>query len=711
MQNPLSLFFAPGGVALVGASASPNKLSHGILRNLMQFGYRGGIYPVNPANEEILGLPCFADVASVPDPVDLAVVILPAGITPTVVEACGERGIKAVIVISGGFREVGGEGVGLEKELLNICQRYGMRMIGPNCVGTFDIHTGLNTTFIEGLPGRGRIGFLSQSGAVGGGVFNLINDKGIGFSCFASLGNEADVNETDLIEYLADDPHTHVIMAYVESIRDGKRFMQVCKRVTRSKPVILLKAGCTQAGARAVSSHTGSLAGSYSAYEAAFRQCGVIEANTTAEMIDLALALDYQPLPAGERVAILTNAGGPAALASDSIAAHGLRLADLETTTKATIRQHLVASAQVANPVDMLGGAEPLEYKLTLQALLKDNTVDAILAILVPQALVDAAEVAQVLGDTAQATSKPVLVCFMGDQSIGEARRVLHRYRLPLYVFPESVGSVLGGMLRRRRWLEAPQESPAQPSGIDAVAAAKALQGAKSGAALGEAATRPLLAAYGIPLIAGEVAQSAEEAAAVAKRLKTPVALKIISPDIFHKSEAGGIVLNLEDETAVEQGYHRLIRNISENQPQAKIEGVLVEVMAPKGIEVIIGMRRDANFGALMMFGLGGVYVELFKDVSFKVAPLTRAEAFEMVSDTKAGRLLGGLRGKAAADTEAVVDCMLRLSQLALDFPQIEEIEINPLLVLPQGGGALALDGRVLLQSGEKYAGVKFGEG
>ncbi|MDZ4160248.1 MAG: acetate--CoA ligase family protein [Anaerolineaceae bacterium] len=700
MINPLSLFFSPRGVALVGASASPAKLSHGILRNLMQYGYPGGIYPVNPSVNEILGLPCYSDVASVPEPVDLAVIILPAEMTPEVVEACGRRGIKAVTIISGGFREVGAEGARLERQCLEIAHRYGMRLIGPNCVGTLDLATGLNTTFIQGLPARGRIGFVSQSGAVGGGVFDLLINKGVGFSCFASLGNEADVTETDLIEYLADDPNTNVITAYVESIRDGKRFTEVCSRVSRSKPIIVLKSGRTQAGARAVSSHTGSLAGSYTAYQAAFAQCGVIEVVSTAEMFDLAQALDYQPLPQGERVAILTNAGGPAALASDSLEANGLRVGDLEEETRKNIRSHLVASAQVGNPVDMLGGAEAREYRLTLRELLADRSVDAALAVLVPQALVNPVEVAQAIGEAAQESNKPVIACFMGDQSIGEARRRLHQHHVPMLVLPESVGSVLGGLLRYQRWLETPVEVPMQVQGIDDEAARRALESAPQGGTLGEAATRPLLEAYGIPLIAGEAARSPEEAAVIARRLKTPVALKIISPDIFHKSEVGGILLDLADEAAVVEGYRQLMQNIAEKQPRATIEGALVEAMAPEGIEVIVGMQRDPAFGALMMFGLGGVYVELFRDVSFNVAPLTRKQARQMIERTKAGRLLGGLRGKGMADIEAVVDCILRLSQMALDFPQIEEIEINPLLALPNGEGALALDGRVLLQTG-----------
>jgi acetate---CoA ligase (ADP-forming) len=697
MQHNLSAFFHAKGVALVGASASPNKLSHGILRNLMHYGYTGQIYPVNPKADQILGLPAYPDISSVPDPVDLAVIVVPSPAAPAVVEACGQRGIRAAILISGGFKEVGVEGAALERECVSIARRYGMRLIGPNCVGTMDLYSGLNTTFIQGIPARGRIGFVSQSGAVGGGVVDYIRNKGVGFANFASLGNEADVSETDLIEYLGEDEHTAVIAAYVESIRDGSRFIEVAAQVTRRKPVVILKAGRTSAGARAVSSHTGSLAGSHAAYAAAFHQSGVIEASTSAELFDIAVALDYQPLPRGDRVAILTNAGGPAALSSDSLAAAGLRLADLDANTITTLQKQLNPAAQAGNPVDMLGGAEPDEYRFALEQVLNDANVDAVLAILVPQALVNPAEVAHAIGETAAKSDKPVLACFMGEASIGAARQVLHEHRIPLYVFPESIGSVFAAMRRYAAWLETEPPGVEALSAIDADAARMALAAAGDERQLSEAHTRPVFAAYGIPLVPGDTARSADEAVQIARQTGYPVVLKIVSPDLLHKSDAGGIVLNLTDDAAVEQGYRDLLARIAASHPEARLEGALVEKMAPGGVEVIVGMQRDPYFGPLMMFGLGGIYVELFGDVSFRVAPLTRNQALDMIHATQAGRLLTGFRGQPPADLDAVVDCILRLSQLALDFPEIEEMEVNPLVVYPQGEGALALDGRIIL--------------
>uniref|UniRef100_A0A7C4KZ46 CoA-binding protein n=1 Tax=Bellilinea caldifistulae TaxID=360411 RepID=A0A7C4KZ46_9CHLR len=695
MPHGLRPFFAPQGVAIIGASAAPNKLSYGILRNMTLYGYAEQVAPVNPKADEILGLKCYPDIASVPDPLELAVIVLPAPTIPATLEACGQRGIRSVIIISGGFKEVGEEGAALEKQILEIAARYQMRLIGPNCVGTLDLYSGLNTTFIQGVPEKGSIGFISQSGAVGGGVVDYIRNKWIGFSNFASLGNEADLTETDLIEYLSQDEHTRVIAVYVEMIRDGQRFMQVARRVTPHKPIVLLKAGRTSAGARAVSSHTGSLAGSHAAYRAAFQQSGVIEAETVSDLFDISMALAHQPLPKVNRVAIITNAGGPAALLSDSLAEHGLQIADLQEETRTALRGRLNPAAQVANPIDMLGGAEPPEYEFALQQALADPNVDAAVVILVPQALVNPVEVAEKIIQVSASRQKPVLTCFMGEWSVEKARQRLHTSGIPMYVFPEIPGRVLGAMLQYARRQSKPVFEAVELGGIDRSTAEQILAQAAGHLSLGEAQTRPVFAAYGIPLVAGEAVHSPEQAADAAVRLGFPVALKIISPDILHKSDVGGIHLHLNDAQAVADAYRQMMRGIAGRLPQARLEGALVERMADKGQEVIIGMRRDPNFGPLIMFGLGGIYVELFGDVSFRVAPLTRREALDMIHQTHAGKLLSGFRGEEPGDLQAVVDVILRLSQLALDFPQIAEMEINPLRVFRRG--ALALDGRIIL--------------
>jgi acetate---CoA ligase (ADP-forming) len=693
MPSDIEPFFSPRGVALIGASTSPQKLSYGILENMSRYGFTGAIYPVNPKADEILGHKSYPDISQVPDPVDLAVIILPAPATPKILKDCGERGIKSVIIISGGFKEVSGDGTALQAEILTIARQYGMRLIGPNCVGTLGLHSGFNSTFINGVPDSGSIGFISQSGAVCGGVVGYVQGKGIGFSMFASLGNEADVNETDLIEYLADDPHTRVIAAYVEAINNGPRFIETARRVSRQKPIVVLKAGRTQAGARSVSSHTGSMAGAHAAYAAAFKQSGVIEANSISELFDISLAFSCQPLPRGNRVAVLTNAGGPAALLADSLAANGLTLVDLREETQQRLRTGLVPSAQVTNPVDMLGGASPEEYSLAVSAALADPNIDIVIPVLVPQSLVSVEDVARSIILAAAGTQKTVVTFLMGDDGIRAGRKLLHDHHIPTYDYPERVGPVLGAMLHYAAMQKMTYEA-APALDVYPKKAAALLHGKPS---LGEAETRPLLAAYGIPLIQGAVVHSAAEAAALAASYNSLMALKIVSPDILHKSDVGGITLNVQGAQEARQAYTDLLERVQKNKPDARLEGVLVEQMALPGKEVILGMQRDAQFGPLLMFGMGGIYVELLTDVSFRVAPITRLDAEQMIMETKAGKLLQGLRGGAPADIEAVVDTLLRLSQLALDFPEISEVEINPLSVAGKGRGVLALDGRVIL--------------
>jgi acetate---CoA ligase (ADP-forming) len=694
MTSDLSPFFSPSGVTIIGASTDPLKLSHGILKNMTQYGYAGAVYPVNPKADQILGLKCYPDVSAVPDPVELAVVVLPAPITPVVLQACGERGIQAVIIISGGFREVGGRGVKLEEECRRIADSFGMRLIGPNCVGTLDLHTGLNTTFIEGVPATGSIGFLSQSGAVCGGVVDIIADKHIGFSHFASLGNEMDVDESDVIAFFGDHPKVNVIAAYVEEIQNGEKFMQIASQVSRHKPIVLLKAGRTGAGAKAVSSHTGSLAGAYSAYQAAFKQTGVIEVPDLPSLFDVAWALSCQPLPVGNQVAIITNSGGPAALASDSLDVNGFELATISEKMQVTLAEKLNPSAQLGNPVDMLGGAGQAEFSHSLSTLLDDPAVDVFLPILVPQSLVDPSDVAEAIIENANRTHKTVLACMVGEQSLAKARSVLHHHQVPMSIYPEVPGKVLGAMSRYRDWLTIEPEKPIHLPAVDPRVVAKRLSDAAA-QALGEAETRPILEAYGLDLVPGAFAEDADQAIRIASEIGYPVVVKVVSPQILHKSDLGGIALNLDSAKAVKDAVVVMREKIGVAAPQAHITGFLVQKMAPSGLEVIVGMRRDVTFGPLLMFGLGGVYVELFKDVGFGVAPLTAGQARAMIDSTKAGKLLHGYRGGPVYDRDAVVDVIGRISQLALDHPGISEVEINPLRVLTTG--AIVLDARMIL--------------
>ena len=697
MTSSLTPFFDAKGVAILGASTNPRKLSYGILENLISYGYKGEVYPVNPNASEILGKKAYASITDVPDPVELAVVVLPVTVIMDTMKEIGERGIKAVVIITGGFRELGEEGAKVERAVKELARSYGMRVVGPNCVGTIDVRTGLDSTFIKGLPPAGPIAFISQSGAICGGVIDLIINSKIGFSHFASLGNEMDVTEADMLEYFAEDENAKVIAMYVEGIQDGPRFMEVARRVSRKKPIVFLKAGKNDAGAKAVSSHTGSLAGSYTAYQAALAQAGVVEVETISQLFNVAWALGTQPLPAGKRVAMTTNAGGAAALAADSLAFNGFELAQISPEIQQTLRTKLNPSAQVSNPVDMLGSVSPEDYIWSLSNLDADQGVDVLLPILVPQSLVDTEGVANSWIEIGRKTQKTLLTCLMGERSTLEAEQSLNMAGVPVYAFPDEAGRVLKGMMQYKQLLTKPEFKPVAVDNVEKNKMEAALALVDGTQAVGEYETRIMLEAYGIASVPGDLAGGVEEAVEIAEKAGYPVVLKIVSEDILHKSDSGGIALNINNSDALRVEYRELMERIAKNEPNARIRGVMVEQMAPKGVEVIVGMRRDTTFGPMMMFGLGGTMVELLKDISFKVAPLTSEDIDEMIEDTLAGKLLKGYRGSPKADIEAVKQVIASLSQLSMDTPAISEIEINPLIVYPEGQGAISLDSRAIL--------------
>ena len=697
MTSSLTPFFDAKGVAILGASTNPRKLSYGILENLISYGYKGEVYPVNPNASEILGKKAYASITDVPDPVELAVVVLPVTVIMDTMKEIGERGIKAVVIITGGFRELGEEGAKVERAVKELARSYGMRVVGPNCVGTIDVRTGLDSTFIKGLPPAGPIAFISQSGAICGGVIDLIINSKIGFSHFASLGNEMDVTEADMLEYFAEDENAKVIAMYVEGIQDGPRFMEVARRVSRKKPIVFLKAGKNDAGAKAVSSHTGSLAGSYTAYQAALAQAGVVEVETISQLFNVAWALGTQPLPAGKRVAMTTNAGGAAALAADSLAFNGFELAQISPEIQQTLRTKLNPSAQVSNPVDMLGSVSPEDYIWSLSNLDADQGVDVLLPILVPQSLVDTEGVANSWIEIGRKTQKTLLTCLMGERSTLEAEQSLNMAGVPVYAFPDEAGRVLKGMMQYKQLLTKPEFKPVAVENVEKNKMEAALALVDGTQAVGEYETRIMLEAYGIASVPGDLAGGVEEAVEIAEKAGYPVVLKIVSEDILHKSDSGGIALISNNSDALRVEYSKLMERIAKNEPNARIRGVMVEQMAPKGIEVIVGMRRDPTFGPMMMFGLGGTMVELLKDISFKVAPLTSEDIDEMIEDTLAGKLLKGYRGSPKADIEAVKQVIASLSQLSMDTPAISEIEINPLIVYPEGQGAISLDSRAIL--------------
>ena len=697
MPSSLSPFFNAKGVAILGASTNPKKLSYGILENLLTYGYQGGVYPVNPNADSILGKKAYPSIADVPDPVELAVVVLPVTVIMDTMRQIGERGIKNVVIITGGFKELGPEGAEIENSVKKLAKSYGMRVVGPNCVGTVDVRTGLNSTFIKGVPPAGPIAFISQSGAICGGVIDLIINSKIGFSHFASLGNEMDVTETDMLEYFAEEEDVKVIAMYVEGIQDGPRFMRVAREVSMKKPIVFLKAGKNDAGAKAVSSHTGSLAGSYAAYQSALKQAGVIEVSTINELFNLAWALGSQPLPKGKRVAITTNAGGAAALAADSLDFNDFQLAKISPEIQARLREKLNPSAQVSNPVDMLGSVSPEDYLWSLGNLDQDEGVDVLLPILVPQALVDTVGVAKAWVEMGSQTEKTLLTCLMGERSTTESEQILNLNNVPVYAFPDQAGPVLKGMWEYKHRLESQPYEEVSFSTADKAKFEDAKAAIGQRKVIGEFESRLLLDAYGIPNVPGGLARTADEAVTIAENIGYPVVLKIVAEGLIHKSDAGGIVLNLQNSEELRVAYDELLDRIRKNEPSAEIIGAMVEKMAKKGVEVIVGMRRDVTFGPLMMFGMGGTMVELVKDIQFRVAPLSKEDIHSMVSDTMAGKLLNGYRGAPVADFHSLYEVIAQLSHLALENTEIQEIEINPLIVYPQDEGVVAIDSRMIL--------------
>lgn len=699
-SSPLSAFFRPRGIAVIGASTHPGKLGHSVLSNLVTGGYEGAVYPINRHAMEILGRTCYARVQDVPDPVDLAVIIIPAPHVPAALEDCGQRGIRAVNILSGGFAESGEEGAALEAELLYIARRYQMRLIGPNCVGTIDVWGQMNATFIEQMPDPGAIAFFSQSGAVGGGMIDWAKGQHFGLSHFASLGNAIDIDECDMLEFLADDAHANVFTLYLEGLRDGRKLMQKAREITRRKPIVALKVGATEAGARAVASHTAHLAGTEAAFAAAFRQSGILQAQSTADLFGIALALAYQRPPAGMRVAILTNAGGPGAIAADALAKNGLAVPEPSSATKDLLREALGAAPQLSNPIDMLGAASSHEYEAAARVLLASPDYDAVLAILVPNAVNDPIGVADALARAQDETGKTLYACFMGDVSIRGARSHLHQHQIPAYSFPEDAARALRLAWQWQQWLTtelepAPALVPLPPS----VSQRLHEYLARQHLVLGESELYPLLEALDIAIPPYGLAHSRQEALSLAREMGVAVALKIHSPDILHKSDVGGVRLNLKNDEQVSCAYKELYEHIRTTRPQASVAGILVQAMAAPGSEVIVGMRRDPTFGPLLMFGGGGVLVEALKDVAFGIAPLSRREVSDMIERTVSGRLLAGYRQQAPADQEALIDLILKMTNLALAVAEIEQIELNPVIVHPRGQGVTVVDARAILRT------------
>ena len=700
-MRPLDALFSPQCVAVVGASRQPGTIGNEILRNLLRCGFSGVVYPVNPRARAVHAVRAYPNVGAVPDEVDLAVVTVPVTAVLEVAQQCAEAGVKALVVISAGFRETGEAGAEREAELLRICRAADMRLVGPNCLGVInaDPEVGLNATFAPTWPAHGRIGFLSQSGALGVAILDYGEELGLGVSTFVSVGNKADVSANDMLEYWADDENTDIVLLYLESFGNPRRFSRIAPTVASKKPIVAVKAGRSVAGRRATSSHTGSLAGVDIAADALFWQTGVIRVDTLEELFNTAMLLVNQPIPRGNGVAILTNAGGPGILAADACEARGLVLPELSDDTIAGLRAFLPTEASVTNPIDMIASASPENFERTLKLVLADDKVDSAVVIYVPPIVTDPSDVAQAIQRGAAGSDKPVLCNFLGTHGIPASLRTLKEGRIPSYAFPETAATSLARAARYGQWLARPKGEPTdiprdQNRGLAVVAAALERQ---EDVWLRPTETLSLLEAYGVREPALRVVASPEEAAAAAVEIGFPVALKLASDTITHKSDVHGVRLGLVSKEDVFDAYAGMARRVAATGQS--MEAAVVQCMASglgdEPIELIVGVAQDPAFGPLLMVGLGGVAVEVLGDVAVRVCPLRDIDAREMLEDLKSAPLLHGYRGRPKADTDAVIDVMLKISQLVSDLEEVVEIEINPLMVGTPGRGVLAVDTRV----------------
>lgn len=702
----LEAFFEPKSVAVIGASTDPEKLGYAVLENLVKGGYAqiGEIYPINLKADEILGYKAYPSVKEVPNDIDLAVIVIPYTYVPAILRECGEVNIPAVVVISAGFREAGMEGLERELELIEIAKENEMRLIGPNCLGVIDTFTPLNASFSAGTPPQGPMAFMSQSGALGTAILDWAKAGRLGLAKFVSLGNKADISEIDLLEAWAEDDNTKVILMYSEGLPNGQKFIKVAREVSRKKPIVAIKSGVTESGSRAVSSHTGSLAGSEQAYEAAFQQAGVLRADSMSCMFDMALALGYQPPLPGDRIAIVTNAGGPGILVTDALEQKGMKLARLKLSTRQTLEAYLPDAASAANPVDVLGDARSDRYRLAINTVAEDPNVDGLVVVLTPQAMTEIKATAEAVGKLSQETDKPILACFMGEAEVKAGVSVLRKYDVPNYAFPERSASALRAMADYREIRKLPQPEYIRYS-VDNTVIQKVLDTAINDDryAIGDAEAWNILKAYDLQIPDSKLAKNSDEAVRIASEIGYPVVLKIASPDILHKTDLGGVKVGLSNGSEVKDAFELMLYRAERYLPTAEIWGCQVQEMAPPGgLEVLIGMNRDPQFGPLVTFGLGGIYVEVLKDVTFRVAPFSRREAENMVNEIRAKALLDGVRGNPPVDKEAIVEILLKMGQLVQDFPGIMEFDINPLIVYPEGQGAIAIDMRLILDKSKK---------
>jgi acetate---CoA ligase (ADP-forming) len=700
LLGELDVIFKPKSVAVIGASNNPSKLGWYIMHNLLTYGFKGTVYPVNPDAQEIHSVKAYPSISAIPDPVDLAVVVVPAKFVKDVFLECAKKGVKGLVVITAGFKEVGEDGKKLEKELNHLARQAGMRFLGPNCMGMIntDPEVRLDTTFGTTPAIPGRIAFMSQSGAMCVAILNHAMDEMIGFSKFVSMGNKANISGNDLLRDFGEDPNTDLILMYMENFGNPRNLTRLAREISKRKPIICVKSGRTKAGAAAASSHTGSLAGMDAAAEALFKQCGMMRATSVEELFDYAEAFSSQPHPRGKRVAILTNAGGPAIMAADATEGIGLEMAQFEPETEAYMKTFLAKEASTHNPVDMIAGATPEMYRKCLKAIIRDRNVDAVIVLNVPLVLKAEMESAKAIVDVSRFSSKPVLTCFLGKREDSPGVKYLTENNIPTYRYPESAVRSLRMLYNYGQWLHK-SKGHVHEFEVDHATADAQIQSARNAGRswLNPQEVRALLNAYGFTTTKSFLAKNTDEAVAFAKQHHFPVVLKIDSPNLVHKWDVGGVALDLHNEEEVREAYEQVLKSVQERAPQAKIDGIRVEPMVTRGKEVIIGMSLDKTYGPLIMYGMGGIYVEALKDVSFRLIPLSDVDAREMIDETRGSALLKGARSELPADIDVLQQWLERLAQMVTEMGDIAEVDLNPVMVLPKGEGCIAVDARIKL--------------
>jgi acetyl coenzyme A synthetase (ADP forming)-like protein len=745
-RESLEALFAPKSVAVIGASTKPDSLGRAVFKNILFHGYTGVVYPVNPKAKSILGVKAYPSVLDIPDEIDLAVIIVPAIAVANVLEECGRKGVRAAIVISAGFKEIGEEGAQRERELQQIAQRYGIALLGPNCLGIIntDPAVSLNATFAPGMPRQGNIAFISQSGALGVAALEYAQRQKIGLSKFISIGNKADLHENHLLDYLKDDPLSDVILLYVEDLEDPQGFHRLATEITSERPkkipILAIKSGRTLEGAKAATSHTGALAGSDEVYDSIFMQSGVLRVETIEELFDYAIAFAQQPLPQSNRIAIVTNAGGAGILATDAAVRHGVQLAEFTEETVRKLRELLPPTVNVANPVDMTGEPNEQRYETVVRTVLEDPNVAGVVVIAAPHILMSLENIARHIVRAVQALTpdpapsprpnppapfpkregggsplrageglgegssggkvqKPVLACLMAVTDARPAIEILEEANIPHYSFPERAARALAAMARYREWVHRPRTEYRVFTDVQIEQARETIARAKrqGRSLLLEPEAHDVLKAYGFPVLQYRFAKSEDEALHAAREIGYPVVLKIVSPDIAHKVDVGGVKLDIHSDAELRENYRQMLADVQKAKPDARIFGVFVQEFIKGGKETILGLKRDPLFGPLLMFGLGGIYVEALRDVTFRIAPIRELGVHRMIRQIRGFKILEGFRGEPPSDIDAIAECLARLSQLATQLEEIVELDINPLVVFERGRGARVVDARIVV--------------